>query len=201
MIIEAIIIGLFIGAIRKGKLSRLGYLKINLSPLVILALVSFVSIIVMNIGLLEISSNLYNVFLVITYSLIIIVLTFNLDKRYMFMPLIGAMMNFICLCLNSFKTPIKSDIITKIYGAEMTGLLSTNKVKFFIPAEGAKLSILGKIFYLGDYYLYDVILSIGDIIIALGIVLLIQHLMTDKYLKTRDTITLSRSLFKKKRRR
>ena len=66
---------------------------------------------------------------------------------------------------------------------------------------GAKLSILGKIFYLGDYYLYDVILSIGDIIIALGIVLLIQHLMTDKYLKTRDTITLSRSLFKKKRRR
>lgn len=198
MIIEAIIIGLFIGVVRRGKLSRLGYLKINLSALVILALVSFISIIVMNIGLLDFNSNLYNIFLVITYSLIIIVLAFNLDKRYMFMPLIGVMMNFICLCLNNFRTPVKSDIITHLYGTEMATLLSSNKVKFFIPAEGAKLNALGKIFYIGDYYFYDIILSIGDIIIFFGIILLIQHLMTDKYLKTRDSITLSRSLFKKK---
>lgn len=198
MIIEAIIIGLIIGAIRKGKLSRIGYLKINLSALLVLALVSFVSIIIMNIGLMEFNSGLYSIFLVITYSLIIIVLTFNLDKRYMFMPLIGVMMNFICLCLNNFKTPVKSNIITNVYGIEMAELLASDKVKFFIPAENAKLSVLGKIFYIGDYYFYDIIFSIGDIIIFLGIILLIQHLMTDKYLKTRDSITLSRSLFKKK---
>jgi hypothetical protein len=200
MIVEAIIIGLIIGVIRKGKLSRLGYLKINLSALIIFALVSFISIIVMNLGLLDINSNLYNVFLVITYSLIIIVLAFNLDKRYMFMPLIGAMMNFVCLCMNNFKTPIKSDIILKAYGAEMSNLLLSNKVKFFIPAEGAKLSALGKLFYIGDYYFYDIILSIGDIIIFFGIILLIQHLMTDKYLTTRDSITLPKSLFKDKNR-
>jgi hypothetical protein len=199
MIIEAIIIGLIIGAIRKGKLSRLGYLKINLSSLVVLALVSFVSIIVMNIGLMDFNTELYKIFLVVTYSLIIIVVTFNLDKRYMFMPLIGVMMNFICLCLNNFRTPIKSDIIADVYGTEMAHLLASDKVKFFISAENAKLSILGKIFYVSDYYLYDIILSIGDIVIFLGIILLIQHLMTDKYLKTRDSITLSKSLFKKKR--
>lgn len=199
MIIEAIIIGLIIGAIRKGKLSRLGYLKINLSALLVLALVSFVSIIVMNIGLFDFNSGLYNIFLVITYSLVIIVLAFNLDKRYMFMPLIGVMLNFICLCLNSFKTPVKSNIVAAVYGTEMAGLLATDKIKFFIPIEGSKLGVLGKIFYLGDYYLYDIVFSIGDIIIFVGIILLIQHLMNDKYLKTRDSITLSRSLFKKKK--
>ncbi len=199
MIIEAIIIGIIIGTIRKGKLSRLEYLKVNLSPLIILALISFVSIIVMNLGLLDFNSSLYNVFLILTYALIIIVLTFNLDKKFMFLPLIGVMMNFICMCVNSFKIPVKSDIILSLYGEEMHSLLLANKIKFFIPAENANLSALGKLFSLSEYYIYDVILSIGDIIIFVGIILVIQELMTDKYLKTRDSITLSRSLYKKKK--
>ena len=200
MIIEAIIIGIIIGTVRKGKLSRLEYLKINLSPLIILSLISYVSIIVMNLGSLDFNSSLYNVFLILTYALIIIVLTFNLDKKFMFLPLIGVMMNFICMCVNSFKIPVKSDIILKLYGEETSNLLLANKIKFFIPAEGANLNALGKLFSISDYYLYDVILSIGDIIIFVGIILIIQELMTDKYLKTRDSITLSKSLYKKKKR-
>ncbi len=199
MIIEAIIIGIIIGTLRKGKLSRLEYLKINLSPLIILSLISYVSIIVMNLGSLDFNSSLYNVFLILTYALIIIVLTFNLDKKFMFLPLIGAMMNFICMCVNSFKIPVKSDIILSLYGEETSNLLLANKIKFFIPAEGANLNALGKLFSISDYYLYDVILSIGDIIIFVGIILIIQELMTDKYLKTRDSITLSKSLYKKKK--
>lgn len=200
MIFEAIVIGIIIGTIRKGKLSRLEYLRINFSPLIILALISYVSIIVMNLGSLDFNSNLYNVFLVLTYSLIIIVLTFNLDKKFVFLPLIGVMMNFICMCVNSFKIPVKSDIILSLYGEEMNSLLLANNIKFFIPAENANLNALGKLFSIGDYYLYDVILSIGDIIIFVGIILIIQELMTDKYLKTRDSITLSKSLYKKKKR-
>ncbi len=154
----------------------------------------------MNLGLLDVNSSLYNVFLIITYTLIIIVLTFNLDKKFMFLPLIGVMMNFVCMCVNSFKTPIKSSIVLNIYGEEMHNLLLANKIKFFIPAENARLNAFGKLFSISDYYLYDVILSIGDIIIAVGIVLIIQSLMIDKYLKTRDSITLSKSLYKKKNR-
>ena len=199
MIIEAIIIGIIIGTIRKGKLSRLEYLKINLSPLIILSLISYVSIIVMNLGSLDFNSSLYNVFLILTYALIIIVLTFNLDKKFMFLPLIGVMMNFVCMCVNSFKIPVKSDIILSLYGEEMNNLLLANKIKYFIPAEGASLNALGKLFSISDYYFYDVILSIGDIIIVVGIVLIIQALMTDKYLKTRDSITLSKSLYRNKK--
>lgn len=199
MIIEAIIIGIIIGTIRKGKLSRLEYLKINLSPLIIVALISYVAIIVMNLGSLDFNSNLYNVFLVLTYALIIVVLTFNLDKKFMFLPLIGIMMNFICMSVNSFRIPVKNDIILSIYGQETSNLLLANKIKFFIPAENANLNALGKLFSIGDYYLYDVILSIGDIIIFVGIILVIQELMTDKFLKTRDSITLSKSLYKKRK--
>ena len=198
MIIEAIIIGIIIGTLRKGKISRLEYLKLNFSPLIILALISYVSIIVMNLGSLDINSSLYNVFLVITYSLIIIVLTFNLDKKFVFLPLIGVMMNFICICVNSFKIPVKSDIILHLYGEEMNNLLLANNIKFFIPAENASLNALGKLFSISDYYFYDVILSIGDIVVFVGIILVIQELMTDKFLKTRDSITLSKSLYRKK---
>lgn len=199
MIIEAIIIGIIIGLIRKGKISRLEYVKINLSPFILLALISYIAIIVVNLGLLPIESNLYYVFLVSTYALIIIVLAFNLDKKFMFLPLIGVMMNFICMCVNSFKIPIKSDIVLQLYGTDMSNYLLNNKIKFFIPAENATLNGLGKLFTFGNYYFYNVILSIGDILIAIGIVLVIQALMTDKYLKTKDSITLSKSLFKKGR--
>ena len=200
MIIEAVIIGIIIGSIRKGKLLRLEYLRINLSPLIILALISYLSIIVMNLGLLDFNSNLYSVFLILTYAFVIIVLAFNLDKKFMFLPLIGVMMNFVCICVNKFKIPVKSDIIAKLYGEEMHGFLIADKIKFFMPAEKANLSVFGKLFSLGDYYFYDVILSIGDIIIFVGIVLVIQQLMTDKYLKTKDSITLSKSLYKRKKR-
>ncbi len=199
MIIEAIIIGIIIGIFRRGKLSRLEYLRINLSPLIIVALISYISIIVMNLGSLDFNSSLYNVFLILTYALIIIVLTFNLDKKFMFLPLIGVMMNFICMCVNSFRIPVKNDIILSLYGQETSNLLLTNKIKYFIPAEDASLSILGKIFSISDYYIYDVILSIGDIIIFIGIILIIQELMTDKFLKTRDSITLSKSLYRKRK--
>ncbi|QSX05062.1 DUF5317 family protein [Sedimentibacter sp. zth1] len=200
MIIEAIIIGILIGFIRKGKFSRLEYLKIHLSPLIIVALFSYIAIIVMNLGLLNFNSRLYTIFLVTTYALIIIVLVFNLDKKFMFIPLIGVMLNFVCMCVNSFKIPIKSTIIQSVYGSEMSNLLLNGKVKFFIQAEGASLKGLGKIFYLGNYYFYDVMLSIGDIFIAFGIMFVVQSLMTDKFLKTRDSITLSKSLYKSKRR-
>ena len=199
MIIEAIIIGIIIGIFRRGKLSRLEYLRINLSPLIIVALISYISIIVMNLGSLDFNSSLYNVFLILTYALIIIVLTFNLDKKFMFLTLIGVMMNFICMCVNSFRIPVKNDIILSLYGQETSNLLLTNKIKYFIPAEDASLSVLGKIFSISDYYIYDVILSIGDIIIFIGIILIIQELMTDKFLKTRDSITLSKSLYRKRK--
>lgn len=201
MIVEAIVLGIIIGLIRKGKFVRLEYLKIHLSPLIFIAMFSFIGIIVMNLGLLNFNSDLYTVFLVLTYVLIIIVLAFNLDKRFMFLPFIGTILNFICMCLNHFKIPVKSTVINTIYGNEMYKFLLDGKVKFFVPAEEASLKMLGKIFYLGDYYIYDVILSIGDILIAVGIVLVIQALMTDKFLKTRDSITLSKSLYKPKSRR
>lgn len=199
MILEAIIIGIIIGYLKKGKLSRLKYLEIHLKPLLILSAISLLVIIVMNLGLFDFDSRIFTILFVLTYALTIIVIVFNLDKKYMFMPLIGGMSNFICLCVNHFKFPVKSSHIILAYGEEFNNLLLNNKIKFYIADDNALFKMLGKIFYLGDYYFYDVILSIGDIIIAIGIILIIQALMTDKSLKSNSTIILSKSLFKKKR--
>ena len=201
MIIEAILIGLFIGILRKGKISRIEYLKINLLPLVFVSLMSVIIIVVMNLGLLEFGSFIYNIFFVLSYALIIIVLVFNLDKKFLFITLIGAVLNFICICFNSFKIPVNTGAFISSYGDEMAKLFLSGDIKFFIPAEGAKLSFLGKLISITEYYFYPVILSIGDIFVALGIILFIQDFMTDKFLQSKDPLSISRSLYKRKRRR
>lgn len=197
MIVEAILIGIFIGLIRRGSVSRLKHFEINLSPLLIVSILSIVAIVVMNLGKLDMSSNIYTVFLLASYGLLIIVLFFNLDTRYMFLPLIGTVMNFIAICFNNFKIPVKSDIVLNIYGKDFYNLFISGNIKFLTPAEDATLNFFGKLISPENYYFYNVILSIGDILILFGIILIIQNVMTDRYIKASKKITISRKLYKK----
>lgn len=197
MIVEAILIGIFIGIIRKGSVSRLKHLEINLAPMLILSMLSILTIVIMNLGKLEMSSSIYTACLIAAYAMIIIVLFFNLDTKYMFLPLTGTVMNFICLCFNSFKIPVRSDIVMNMYGNDFYQMFTSGNIKFLTPAEDAAMNFLGKLITPDKYYFYNVVLSIGDILILLGIVLIIQSVMTDRHLKASKKITISRKLYKK----
>jgi len=197
MIVEAILIGIFIGLIRKGSISRLKHFDMNLSPLLMVSMLSIVTIVVMNLGKLDMNSNIYTGFLIGSYALIIIVLFFNLDTRYMFLPLVGSIMNFICLCFNNFKIPVRSDIILNMYGKDFYNLFEAGNIKFITAAEGATMNFFGKLISPEKYYFYNVVLSVGDILILIGLILIIQNVMTDRYIKASKKITISRKLYKK----
>lgn len=196
MIIEAILIGIFIGWIRRGSIFRIKQLEINLSPLLIISMLSIIAIVIMDLGKLNMNFMIYDVCLILSYSLIIIVLFFNLDVKYMFLPLIGMIMNFLCVCFNGFKIPVRSDIVLNLYGQDMYDLFMAGNIKFITQAEGAVLNFFGKLITPGKYYFYNVILSVGDIIILLGIILIVQNVMVDRNLKVSHKITLSRNLYK-----
>ncbi len=201
MIIEGIILGIIVGLIRRGKISRIEHVKINLSPLIFLSLLAHLAIVVLNLGLLSVDSIIYSILLIAANAFVFILLAFNLDKRFMFMPLVGLMMNFICMAVNNFKIPIRSDLVSAHYGDELSTLLIDGSVKFFIPSQDAILGFLGKIYNTGQYYFYDIIFSLGDVVVFIGLVLIIQDLMTDKFIKTRDSLTISKNLYKPKKRK
>lgn len=192
MFIEAVILGIIIGLVRHGKVSRLSYMNFNMAPLIYIAAVLYICIVIMNLGLLDYSSFLYTAFLLISYILVSIFLILNIDIKFMFVPLIGLFFNLLCFIVNGLKFPLSSDAVSKLYGTEMYDLLINGKIKFYIPDEDAILSFLGNVIYINKYK----IISVGDIIISIGIVLIIQAIISDKYMRNKSKITFSKKIFK-----
>lgn len=192
MFIVAIILGIIIGLLKRGKISRLSYVNFNMSALIYIAAAFYICIIIMNLGLLDYNSFLYCGFLLVSYILISVFLIVNLDKKFLFIPLIGLCSNLICFFVNKFKFPLSSEAVLKYYGTEMHNLLINGKIKFFIPAENSTLSFLGNIIYINKFR----IISIGDIIISIGIILVIQAIISDKFIQNRSKITFSKNMFK-----
>ncbi len=192
MFIEAVILGVIIGIARRGKIYRLSYIHFNMLPLIYISALLYICIIIMNLGLLDYTSLLYTTFLIISYVLIFIFIIANMDIKFMFVTLIGLCSNIICFLVNGFKYPMSSNSVSTLYGTEMYNLLVSGKIKFYITAENSSLSFLGNVITIGNYK----IVSIGDIIISVGIVLIVQAIISDKYLRNKSNITFSKKMFR-----
>lgn len=191
MFLVAIFIGILIGLFRKGRFSRFEYAKFNLTSLLYVAVILYIAIIIMNLGLFDYNSSLYSIFLLVTYLFVAAFLATNLSTSFMFVPLIGIILNLIAFISNSFKFPISDESAKFIYGEELHNLLINDQILFFTPAKDATLGFLGNIINIGNFF----IVSIGDIILYIGIILIIQSIMTDKYIQSRSKITFSKDMF------
>ena len=192
MFLEALIFGIIVGYIRRGKISRLSYVDFNFIPLIYISALFYLGIIVINLGLYDYESFLYSTFLIGSMVLTGLFLIANLSIKYMFIPLIGLGLNLLSFFTNKFKFPLSPQAAGQIYGAEAFELLNKGKLLFFTSSETATLSYLGNIIPVGNWF----VVSIGDIITALGIVLVVQCIMADKYIQNRGKITFSKDIFR-----
>lgn len=195
MFIEALILGMIIGAIRHGKIYRLSYVNFSMSPIIYISTLFYISIIVMNLGLLDFNTFLYTAFILCSYILIGIFIIANISKKFMFVPLIGLCSNLICFMSNNFKFPISSEAVLKFYGNEMFELLKSGKIRFYVPIENANLHFLGNIIPVNRIFNTSLI-SVGDIIISIGITMIVQAIMSDKHIQNRNRITFDKNVFR-----
>lgn len=192
MFLEAFVLGLMIGYIRKGKISRLAYVNFNNKTLIYIAAFLYFAIIVMNLGLFNYNSSLYGICLLFCYIFTILFLISNISMKYMYVPLLGLSLNLIVFIANKLKFPLSSKAAATLYGTEIYDLLINGKILFFTPAEGAKLSFLGNTILVGN----RIILSIGDIIASIGLTLVVQAIISDKFLQNKSKLTFSKDIFK-----
>ena len=192
MFFEALILGIVIGYIKRGKLSRLSYVNFSFRFLIYISALFYLGIIVINLGLYDYESFLYSTFLIGSIVLTGLFLIANLSIKYMFIPLIGLALNLLSFLANNFKFPLSPDAAAKIYGAEAAELLNAGKLLFYTSSETATLSFLGNIIPIGNWF----VVSIGDIIASLGVVLIVQCIMADKFIQTRSKITFSKDIFR-----
>ena len=192
MFFEALILGIIVGYLRKGRLSRLSYVNFSFKFLIYISALFYLGIIVINLGLYDYESFLYSTFLIGSMVLTGLFLIANLNIKYMFIPLVGLALNLLSFLANNFKFPLSPDAAAQIYGVEAFELLNTGKLLFYTSSETATLSFLGSIIPIGNWF----VVSIGDIIAILGVVLIVQCIMADKYIQTRSKITFSKDIFR-----
>ncbi|HHZ02467.1 MAG TPA: DUF5317 domain-containing protein [Tissierellia bacterium] len=191
MFFEALILGIIIGYVRKGKISRLSYVNFNYKPLIYISALLYLGIIVMNLGLYDYDSSIYTIFLIGSMIFSGLFLIANFSIKYMFLPLSGLSLNLFSFLVNGFKFPLSPEAAEQIYGAEMVELLEKGKLLFYKSSEAATLSFLGNIIPIGNWF----VVSIGDIIVALGVILVVQGIISDRYIQ-RKRITFSKNIFK-----
>jgi hypothetical protein len=194
LFIYAVVIGLIIGKVGRGKIERIGYVNMRFPFLIILSFLIQVSIFMLNVGLVTINDRVLDVLLVTSYVFIILAMLTNLRIRYMVIVLTGAVFNFIMIILNGLRIGLTLENAQKVYSSEIVQLLKSESVRFFklIPQEK---SIMGGIVPFNKFFVYPSVATLGDLLIFAGIILIIQQIMTDKNIRKGRNFGYSKGLF------
>lgn len=186
MFLEAVILGVVIGIVRNGSLRNISITKIRGWFLAILAFVLQISTLMFRDMSFIISYGRY--LYVISAILILLTLAVNIDKKGMWLILIGAILNFLVVIMNRNRMPIDFDglrlaglqnIIDGIMDGSISNYMSLDEVTGWTRH-------LGKYIVIPKPYPMAKVISIGDILMSIGIILLIQGEMLKSYMSMKN---------------
>lgn len=184
MFIEAIVLGLIVAIIRKGKFRNIGDMNINGWYLFVIAGAIQLSISIVKgfnySPLMEILNKYFTYIHLLTYLLMIIGVLFNIKKNFMKFILIGIILNFIVIFANGGQMPVS---FKGAKGYEHYTEAIPDKpfdIKHKIVSEDTKFVYLGDVIPLSRPYPLARIISVGDIVLMIGIFLFFQESMVVK---------------------
>ncbi|MBF7096592.1 DUF5317 domain-containing protein [Alkalibacter mobilis] len=184
MIIVLLLLAIIIGYVRKGRISNLANLKIRLTPLMVLAFLIQAGIY---------AGYTYEVAFVMDYDILLHFISYimlfaalmsNFENKWFILLTTGMILNFLVIFLNGGKMPVSVD------AAEAIGLGSSLDLMFLKRAgthqpltDGMLLSFLADVIpfsYPGIMSYFNNIYSIGDFVIYLGAMGVVQSAMLMK---------------------
>ncbi|MBG0765854.1 MAG: DUF5317 family protein, partial [Tissierellales bacterium] len=178
-----------------GELNRLGDVEIKGKLLILISLIIQMSFLLLNTGLLDLKFNYYEMILIISYLFILGALVMNWKVKYIPVVFGGSILNLISFIYNGFNIGITNNAAKIAFSSEIFQLLSQGDIKLFKIIEDGK-------FYSGGFVpwnrmlVFPSVVSIGDIVIFIGIILVVQNLMISKSRFSRNTVTFSKDLFR-----
>ena len=188
MYIEAIIIGVIIGMFRNGRISNFLEVRFKGWYLCFLAFILFLVPYVLKLTQIGFEPIQLFPFLAMVICAFIALLNFN--KMGMKIIFLGLMLNLIIMGLNDYLMPIDTvEMATLGFDSFVESLKNGNVINYMDVNQAVPVSqYLGKVIALPDFYPLAKVLSIGDIIISVGIVWVIQYDMLLASLKSKGSM-------------
>lgn len=172
LLLISVVLGILAGAFKKGRLARLGELRFVWLPIIAFAAAQLISIFP------QAETAIRAAPLCVSY---LCVLAFTwLNRRYLAGSLItalGSLCNFLVIALNGFRMPVSESALDYYPGMTAQAVLDT-RPDYFIALDGD-----ARLLFLGDVVLVPLpgiggFISVGDILLALGVGILIYTCMT-----------------------
>ncbi len=169
MFIEAVLIGLFIGGFKGGRLSNITEMNIRGWYLILLGLVLQISPLLF--GNVDFMQSLQKYVLFTSSLIILIVVLLNLDKKGFWILLIGGLFNLGILAVNGFQMPVVMVNLESAGLKTMNDAIVSGNIVNYIQADvaGGLGQLLTKFITIPSPYPMPKILTIGDIIMSLGL--------------------------------
>lgn len=176
MIIEAFVVSLLLGFIRRGRLSNLEKIPLRRSYMFVLAFILAGAILTLIIRggdpRLIRYARLVNV---AQYLILLWAIGMNLHIREMYIAGFGTFLNFLVLTANGGLMPVSRYALR---AAGLTDVIKNYAVRHVILSSTTRLWILSDVIPVRLFgKVSSQVVSVGDLIIAVGIFILIQHYM------------------------
>lgn len=166
----SIVLGLIVGFIRKGNIFELNSLRclwIVILPFAATLLIKFYP---------EISYLLKAIVTTLSYLCVILFAIANRKQKVAAAFIgIGTLSNYLVIALNSFRMPISIRALS-VYPTMAAEAVLSQRADYFVATDGANLMFLADVIYMPTKLLGG-FLSIGDIVLAIGMFLLIVQVM------------------------
>lgn len=181
MFIEAILAGIVLGRLRNGSINALDKIEFK-NWKVLIGLI--VSDLLLSFFIVKSTSNLGNILFeyypyisTLFYISTILLLGFNLHLKYVRVIQSGYVLNLLPMIANGGKMPVSETALLQIGKMNELELLKSDLLlNHTLIHEGTRFKLFSDIIAL-PYFLPKVI-SIGDIVLSLGLVFFISHYMT-----------------------
>lgn len=185
MIIETITLSLLLGKLKGGKIRNIGLLYINGWYLFVASfLIEIISLLIIsnNIGNLgNIIEDKFFYIHIFIYLLLIVGLFMNFHDKGLRITLLGSIFNFLPLIMNNGRMPVSLNALKYSNLYTQIALLEEGRIiTHSLASKTTKLILLGDIIPIPKPYFFPKIISIGDILIALGLFILIQSYMKNR---------------------
>ncbi|QCX33520.1 hypothetical protein FDN13_07255 [Caloramator sp. E03] len=179
MFLEALIIGIIIGYILKGSLKNFEDIKLKALYLAVGAFfVEFILFSLVRRGILS-RGYLTTLIYIIEYALIFLFIYLNRENKYILIMGFGFLLNALAIFSNGGAMPVSAKAaVAAGLAPSIDAVRASSEGLYVVQNEGTRLCFLGDI--IPKTYLRHYVISIGDIIAAIGFMMFIIQGMKGK---------------------
>ncbi|MBS7525777.1 DUF5317 domain-containing protein [Fusibacter paucivorans] len=174
MIIEAILIGFLLGFFRNGRLNNFADMRFKGSVLIVLSF--FVYISPFALRMMQIDMAMPQILPFAAGIIAMVVALVNHEKGGVKLIMLGGVINLLIMGMNQFRMPVPVSRMASSGLASLAESVGAGSVINYVDMANASFlaPYLGKIIVMPAWYPLNQLISIGDIIMSIGIILLVQ---------------------------